>query len=79
MMGQVHKAIIQATLVGMLLLASAWAQAVDAERYPLRIEAKSIEQALRALANASGKQLLFPYDQVDDMELVSISGHYTLD
>ncbi|MDC0003308.1 TonB-dependent receptor [Porticoccaceae bacterium] len=55
------------------------ASSADPKRYQLRVEAQNIEQALRSLANASGKRLLFPYDQVGALKSVTISGRYTLE
>ena len=51
----------------------------SAERYQLNVESQTVEQALRSLANASGRQLLFPYDQMEALKSISISGRYTLE
>ena len=61
-----------------LLFASNLAQSKTAEQYSLDIQYQTIEQALHSLARASSRQLLFPYDQMEALELVSISGRYTL-
>lgn len=50
----------------------------SAERYQLNVQSQTVEQALRSLANASSRQLLFPYDQMEALKSVSISGRYTL-
>ena len=50
----------------------------SAERYQLNVQYQTVEQALRSLANASSRQLLFPYDQMEALKSVSISGRYTL-
>ena len=62
-----------------ILLASSASHSGSAERYQLNVESQTLEQALRSLANASGRQLLFPYDQMEALKSISISGRYTLE
>lgn len=69
---------VKAVGFGVLLLMAGFTYGDGYKRYQLNVEAQNIEQALRTLADVSGKQLLFPYDQVGALELVSISGRYTL-
>ncbi|MBT5292989.1 MAG: STN domain-containing protein, partial [Cellvibrionales bacterium] len=66
----------------MLLASSASHSGSDidsAERYQLNVNSQTVEQALRSLANASSRQLLFPYDQMEALKSISISGRYTLE
>ena len=61
-----------------LLLALSSSPTAAAEKYLLRIQSQTIEQALHSLAGASGKQLLFPYGQMKTLKPVSLSGRYTI-
>ena len=73
---------LKAVAIGILMLVSisSYSKSIDesAERYQLNVNAQNVEQALRSLASASGKQLLFPYDQMEALKIISISGRYTL-
>ena len=74
--------ILKALALCILLASSASHSDIDsdsAERYQLNVESQTVEQALRSLANASGRQLLFPYDQMEALKSISISGRYTLE
>ncbi|MDB9952357.1 TonB-dependent receptor [Porticoccaceae bacterium] len=62
-----------------MLLASSASHSDSAERYQLNVKSQTVEQALRSLANASSRQLLFPYDQMEALKSISISGRYTLE
>ena len=62
-----------------MLLASSASHSDNAERYQLNVKSQTVEQALRSLANASSRQLLFPYDQMEALKSISISGRYTLE
>ena len=74
--------ILKAIALCMLLASSASHSDIDsdnAERYQLNVKSQTVEQALRSLANASSRQLLFPYDQMEALKSISISGRYTLE
>jgi len=74
--------ILKAVALCMLLASSASHSVIDidsAERYQLNVKSQTVEQALRSLANASNRQLLFPYDQMEALKSISISGRYTLE
>ena len=74
--------ILKAVALCMLLASSASHSDIDsdsAERYQLNVKSQTVEQALRSLANASSRQLLFPYDQMEALKSISISGRYTLE
>ena len=71
---------LRAKLFVLFLLASVSLPAFSeqAQRYQIDIASQNVEQALRALANVTAKQLLFPYDLVESLESTAVSGRYTL-
>ena len=71
---------LRAKLFVVFLLASVSLPAFSeqAQRYQIDIASQNVEQALRALANVTAKQLLFPYDLVESLESTAVSGRYTL-
>ena len=74
--------ILKALALCILLASSASHSDIDidsAKRFQLTVESQTVEQALRSLANASGRQLLFPYDQIEALKVISMSGRYTLE
>ncbi|ETN92755.1 hypothetical protein U062_00634 [Gammaproteobacteria bacterium MOLA455] len=74
--------ILKALALCILLASSASHSDIDfdsAKRFQLNVESQTVEQALRSLANASGRQLLFPYDQIEALKVISMSGRYTLE
>ena len=83
MQRQRQRRFLKAVAIGILMLVSisSYSKSIDesAERYQLNVNAQNVEQALRSLASASGKQLLFPYDQMEALKIISISGRYTLE
>ena len=79
MQRQSWKVFLKAVAMGLLVLVSVAAKSESDKQYQLNVESQDIEQALRALADASGKQLLFPYDQMEALKSISISGRYTLE
>lgn len=70
---------LKAISVCILLISSLVATAQEAGRYQFNIESQNVAQALRELANATGNQLLFPYDLVEALESNAVSGRYTLE
>lgn len=79
MQGQTRKTPLKTIAMCILLLVSAATLSDNAKRYQLNIDSQKVEQALRKLANATGSQLLFPYDLVETLESTSIAGRYTLE
>ena len=75
---RMHNIFLKTLVISLLVLVSNASQSESVEQYQLDIVSQNVEQALRTLANASGKQLLFPYDQVEALTSVSMSGRYTL-
>ncbi|ADU13888.1 TonB-dependent receptor [Asticcacaulis excentricus] len=69
-------------LLGFTALVSfAWIGAANAQSAPVRtysIPAQSTQQALKALAEQSGRQILFPFDAAKDARSPALVGDYTL-
>ena len=72
-------AIAGAAVISLLVFWSTTAAGEDVERYQLNIASQNAGQALRALANATGKQLLFPYNKVKTSTSPLVLGHYTVE
>ena len=79
MQGQRWKVSVSSIVLVVLMVLSSFLYSAESKRYQLNIMAENVEQALQALATSSGKQLLFPYDQMKPLKvMISISGRYTL-
>lgn len=76
---QFSAGISKAACIVALILASATSVAEDATQYELNIAPQNIEQALRQLAEITGKELLFLFDQMESLESEQISGTYTIE
>ena len=76
---QFSAGISKAVCIVALILASATSAAEDATQYELNIAPQNIEQALRKLAEITGKELLFLFDQMESLESEQISGTYTIE
>jgi iron complex outermembrane receptor protein len=72
----VVRCLLAATMV-CLLCGADWA---DRDKsWQFNIPSQNVDDALRALAEQTGTQLLFPYDQVTAQEANSLAGRYTLE
>ena len=76
---QFSAGISKAVCIVALVFASATSVAEDATQYELNIAPQNIEQALRRLAEITGKELLFLFDQMESLESEQISGTYTIE